>query len=190
MKKLLLLTVTVLFATTSFAQSQEEMAAMQQAWMEFMQPGEVHQLLASYNGKWKAKMTSYMPDGQSMEMEAAVELSMTMDGRYQKGVYEGEMMGMPFRGVGMTGYNNARKMFENIWIDNTGTGITYSEGKWDARTRTVELKGMMTDAVTKSQHPFRQVVTLTDENTQSMTMYATKDGKESKMMDISYTRAD
>lgn len=186
MKKLLLLATTVLLTASTYAQ--DDMEAMQTAWMEYMQPGEVHQLLASYNGEWKADMTMYMPGSEPMKMQSTATFEMVMDGRFQKGTYAGDMMGMPFEGVSTVGYNNARQMFESTWMDNSGTGITYSEGKWDARTRTIEFKGMMTDPMTKTTNPFREVVTLTDENTHKMEMYETKEGKETKTMEINFTR--
>ena len=36
---------------------------------------------------------------------------------------EGEMMGMPVKGIGITGYNNMTQEYESYWIDNLGTGM-------------------------------------------------------------------
>ena len=35
-------------------------------------------------------------------------------------------MGMPFNGLSLEGYDNAKKEFTSIWIDNMGTGTSIS----------------------------------------------------------------
>jgi hypothetical protein len=41
--------------------------------------------------------------------KARAKNEMIMGGRYLMGSYKGEMMGMPFEGYSMTGYDNAAK---------------------------------------------------------------------------------
>lgn len=186
MKKLLLLTVTVLFSASSFAQ--DDMEAMQQAWMDYMMPGEVHEMLSSYSGEWEATVTHYMPGQEPMTQKDMVSIEMILEGRYQQSTHNGNFMGMPFNGISTTGYDKARDVFVNTWVDNMGTGMMYGEGKWDARTRSIEFKGNMTDPMTKKPMPYREVFTMKDENSMNMTMYSTHDGKEIKMMEVVYAR--
>ena len=54
---------------------------------------------------------------------------MVMDGRYLVEEYDGEMMGQPFKGMGLMAYDNSEQRFVSAWIDNMGTGImTISPG--------------------------------------------------------------
>ena len=54
-----------------------------------------------------------------------------MGGRYQEGTYSGDMFGMPFEGRGMVAYDNATEEFVSTWIDNMGTGMMVTKGKYD-----------------------------------------------------------
>lgn len=104
----------------------------QKAWMEYATPGEVHKMIAQSNGKWNATTTSWMaPETEPMVSEGSCDNEMIMDGRYQLSKYKGTMMGMPFEGMGILGYDNAKEEFTNTWIDNMGTGTMTMKGKWN-----------------------------------------------------------
>lgn len=75
-----------------------------------------------------------------------------------------------------------------MWTDNFSTGMMYGEGKWDAKTKSIEIKGSVSDPMTQGQSPYRQVTTFTDENNYKMEMYNMMEGKEYKSMEITYTR--
>lgn len=111
-----------------------------------------------------------------------------MGGRYQRSVHTGEMMGMPFQGEGITGYDNGRKIFFSTWIDNMGTGMMYSEGKYDPVKKQLELKGKSTDPATGKAIDFRQTMKSIDADHQVMEMYMMNKGKEFKSMEIKLTR--
>ncbi len=187
MKPLLLLVALVLSAATLHAQMGE---AEQRAMMEYGTPGEMHKMLARDNGGWQEDITMWMkPGAEPMKMQATVTSEMIMDGRYQHQTHTGEMMGMPFNGVSTTGYDNARKVFVNTWLDNFGTGIMVSEGRWDAKTKSVEYKGKVTDPMAGGkQMPFRQVLYFVDENHQRVEMYQMHEGKEYKSMEMVLTK--
>ena len=56
-------------------------------------------------------------------------------------VHSGNMTGMPFEGMSLMGYDNAKKIFTNTWVDNFGTGTITMEGTWDDKTKSITLKG-------------------------------------------------
>jgi len=53
------------------------------------------------------------------------------------------MMGMPFEGIGINGYDNLKKKFVSTWIDNMGTMIVMSTGTFDPATKTFTYMGEM-----------------------------------------------
>src|SRR5881628_1758500 len=120
----LLLTVTLLALSLHHpaqAQSAEEQAA-QKAWMEYMTPGAIHQMLAKADGGWTYEMTSWMkPDAPPTKSTGNMVNRMILGGRYQESRATGSFMGQPFEGVGTLGYDNAKKVFVNSWVDNMGT---------------------------------------------------------------------
>jgi hypothetical protein len=176
-------------ATAGSAGAEEQKAAMEKAWGEFMTPGDLHKMMASYNGEWKEEITMWMEPGAPPVVSAGSCMNvMVLDGRYQVSVHTNTFQGMPFEGRGLWGYNNATKKFESTWIDNMGTGIMYMEGTWNEKTRTITFKGKSVDIMTGKTTLMRELYKLIDDNNQSIEMYETKDGKETKIMAIKLTR--
>lgn len=167
------------------AQSDQEM----KAWMDYMTPGDVHKMLAKDDGEWNSDITMWMQPGAPPQKYTGKSVNkMILGGRYQQSVHTGNMMGMPFEGISTLGYDNLKKVFMNTWVDNMGTGIMYMEGPWDPATKTVHLKGKMLDPSTGKDCDVRETFKIIDDNTQLMEMFVTKDGKESKTMEIKFTR--
>src|SRR5687767_6936424 len=188
MKKIAQLACAILLACTSlttYAQTQEEM----KAWTDYMTPGDVHKMMAKWDGKWKGDVTMWMQPGAPPTKSTSTTVNkMIMRGRYQEGRHTGNMMGMPFEGVSTVGWDNARKVLVSTWIDNMGTGVMYMEGPWDAASKSATLKGKATDPMTGKEMDIREVFTIVDDNTQKMEMYCTQKGQEFKTMEIVYTR--
>lgn len=174
-----------------FSQSlaQGDQAAAQKAWMDYMTPGSVHQMLAKADGEWNAETTLWMePGAQPVKSTASATNKMILGGRYQETRFKGTMMGQPFEGVGVTGYDNAKKTFVSTWHDNMGTGIMYMEGKWDEATKSINFMGKTVDPMTGKDMNVREVYKMIDDKNQSMEMYMTHEGKEYKSMEIKFTK--
>jgi hypothetical protein len=170
-----------------FAQADQD-AAMK-AWMAYMTPGDIHKMLAKDDGEWNEEVTMWMtPGADPTKSTATVVNKMILGGRYQESKHTGNMMGMPFEGYGLVGYDNAKKVFVSTWIDNMGTGIMFMEGKWDEKTKTIQFKGKSTDPTTGKELPVRETFTLIDPNKQKLEMYMMQDGKEYKSLEIVFTR--
>src|SRR5215204_428147 len=81
-------------------------------WMAYATPGEPHKMLAKSNGTWNGEVTMWMaPDSPAVTSKATMVNKMIMDGRYQVSEAKGNMMGMPFNGMSITGYDNHKKVF-------------------------------------------------------------------------------
>lgn len=157
----------------------------QKAWMNYMTPGEVHQMLAKQDGEWQADITMWMgPDSPAIKNTGVAMNKMILGGRYQESKHKGEFMGMPFEGVSLLGYDNAKKAFVSSWIDNMGTGMMQMEGTWDDKTKTINFKGKMVDPTTGKDTEIRETVIMMDDQSQKMEMFCMKDGKEFKSMEI------
>jgi hypothetical protein len=147
-------------------------------------------MMAKSDGTWTGEVSMWMAPGQEPSKSTSTCVNrMILGGRYQESKHSGNMMGMPFEGVSTTGYDNAKKVFVNTWIDNMGTGIMTMEGPWDEASKSVILKGKSIDPMTGKEMDLREVFTMIDDNTQLMEMYAVgPDGKEFKTMEIKFTR--
>lgn len=159
-----------------------------QNWQAYMTPGDVHKMMASWDGKWVDSMTMWMAPGAPPENYVTEsEIKSIMGGRYSTSTHRGNMMGMDFEGLSTLAWDNQRKLFINTWIDNFGTGISVLEGPWDEASKTITLKGKMLDPSYGDGRmlDYRQVISLIDDNTQRFEMYHVgTDGKETKNMEI------
>lgn len=166
-------------------------ATMMKNWQAYMTPGDMHKMVASWDGNWTCAVTSWMqPGAPPMTNGGTATNKMILGGRYQSSYFKGSFEGMPFEGMGTLGYDNAKKIFISTWVDNMGTGVMKLEGPWDAATKSMELKGIMIDPGTGKEAPVRETFVINDDNTQTMAMYAKgPDGKEFKTMEIVFKRA-
>jgi hypothetical protein len=175
---------------TSGGMSAEE-KAMMDAMAKAATPGPNHQLLASVAGDWAFKSRMWMnPSAPPSESTGTVTYTTLLGGRYVQGSYRGEMMGMPFEGRGLMGFDNVSGQFQSTWVDNMGTSIMLMTGEYDEAAKTLTYKGEMPDIANPAKKvSVRQVVHLVSPDSHVMEWYETRDGKETKTMEISYTRS-
>ena len=167
------------------AQSADDM----KAWQDFMTPGAMHKWLAKFNGTWDVEMTSYMDPSNPQKSKGTGVYSSIMNGLYQVGDFNSTMMGMPFQGHSISGYDNAKKLFISTWVDNFGSGIIYMTGTYDEAAKTLNLKGSQTDPITGKDSYVREEMKITDDNNYQLLMYGPgPDGKEMLFMSGTFKR--
>jgi hypothetical protein len=189
-KYLILLPLVALLTKADAQQGQPDQAAMMKKWMEYMTPGDMHKMLASFNGKWEGEVTMWMdPSAPPTKSKTTATNTMIVGGRYQEATHSGNFGGMPFEGKSIIGYDNIKKVFVSSWVDNMGTGIMVLEGPYDPKTKTITMRGKMTDPMSGTETQVREVFRIVDDKHQVMEMYNTyADGKEMKSMEIKYSR--
>ena len=165
-------------------------ATMMKNWQDYMTPGDVHKMMAKWDGTWNGDVTMWMNPGAPEQKSTSTAVNkMVFNGLYQQSTHTGNMMGMPFNGMSTVAYDIHKKEFMSTWIDNMGSGIMLLKGPWDEATKTITLKGTMTDAGTKADIDVRETFQIIDDNTQEMKMYVMMpDGKEFNTMNIKFTR--
>jgi hypothetical protein len=171
------------------SEKQMDPQAMMEVYQKLATPGEPHKQLASLAGSWTTQTKEWMEPGKPpSESTGSVEMKMLLDGRFLQQEFNGNMMGQPFSGIGITGYDNLRKHYVSNWIDTMGTGIFSMEGTASADGKAITLKGQDAE-LEGGQMTHRAVWKIVDSNTQTFDMYGThKGGKEMKVMEIVYTR--
>lgn len=174
---------------TAGSMSAEE-KAMMEAMVKAATPGPNHQLLASVAGDWTFKSRMWMnPSAPPTESTGTVNYSTLFGGRYVEGQYRGDMMGMAFEGRGLMGYDNVTGQFQATWVDNMGTMIMFMTGTYDPAAKTLTYTGQMDDVMKPgTKVAIREVVRLTSPDAHVMEWYETRNGKETKTMEIAYTR--
>jgi hypothetical protein len=163
--------------------------AMMELWKKMAMPGEPHKLFATLAGSWTTTSKEWMEPGKPpTESTGTAEIKMLLDGRFLYQEYNSQMMGQPFSGIGIDAYDNMTKKYVTAWLDSMGTGIFIMEGTASADGKTITLKGSHPEpGGGKMTH--RAVWKIVDNNNQTFDMYgAHHGGKETKMMEIVYTR--
>lgn len=185
-----MLTVSPALAKEKKHEKPMDQQAMMEVWKKLAQPGEPHKLFASLAGSWTTQTKEWMEPGKPlMESAGTAETKMLLDGRFLYQEYNAQMMGQPFSGIGIDGYDNVTKKYVTAWIDTMGTGIFFMEGTASADGKTITLKGSHPEpGGGKMSH--RAVWKIQDANNQTFEMHGTHGhgGKEMKLLEIVYTR--
>lgn len=162
---------------------EEEMAA----WMASSTPGEHHAMLARAVGSWSAKTSFNMePGAPPMEGEGTMTCEWVLGGRFVKSeMHMDDMMGMPFDGLGYSGYDNLKKEFVGTWMDTFGTGIMMMTG-----THTGEQATMVGTVMTPAGEATMKIVSdWQDDDHFTDTFYdLMPDGSWQKSGHVAYTR--
>lgn len=186
MKKFFITAFVLLFGYNLQAQDQQD---GMKAWMEYMTPGPMHQMMAKMAGDWKTVTTFVDPaSGSEMKSEGAATFELILGGRYMKSVHSGEMMGMPFEGYGIDAYDNGTKEFVSIWVDNMGTGIMMMKGNYDEKSNSLTFTGEGYDPSAGKPMKYRSVSKWINDNKTVFEMFGEMNGQEMKMFTMEYTR--
>jgi hypothetical protein len=157
---------------------------------EALKPGPEHKEMAKWAGKYNVATKYWMdPTGAPMESKGTAEFTSLFEGRYLRQDYKGEMMGMPFTGIGFDGFDRVTNKYCSVWIDSMGTQVTYLEGTSKDGGKTIEYKGKMSDPMANKQVDSRWVHTTKSDDSFVFELYMTQEGKEVKGMELTYTRA-
>ena len=188
-KTFYILSVLMLIVFTGSALKAQDQEMMKK-WMEYSTPSEVHKQMSKIAGNWKYTSKMWMAPGQEpMSSDGSANFETIYGGRYLQAKVSGSMMGMPFEGTALSGYNNATKKYFMTWIDNMGTGLMMLEGTRDAGSGVITFTGSMFDPMSGKNCTIRQVEKMEGDNKMIMEMYSTKEGEtENKDMEIVYTR--
>lgn len=166
-----------------------EQQAMMEAYQKAGAPGAPHQALAAQAGTYDARVKSWHePGGAPVEEPGTAKRSMILDGRVMLEEFSGSMMGAPFTGHGTFGYDNVSGKYWSNWNDSMSTGVMVSGGSCDAQGACTFI-GSWNDPITKGPVTARMTSRWTSPDVQVFEMHGPgPDGKEFKMMEITYTR--
>jgi len=166
-----------------------DMQKIMQIYQKVGTPAEPHKLLAKLEGSWTTRSKGWVePDKPPMESSGTCEQKMILGGRYLQQVYTGDMMGTPYTGISIMGYNNHTKKFESTWVDTMSTGIYKFEGTAGRNGKVITQECRYDDPV-RGPAVWRTKTRIKDDNTVEFEMFLTPRGKkEEKMMEMKIER--
>jgi hypothetical protein len=194
-RRILTTIVLVAFtATLAFAEDPKAKVPARDAEMEAMMkaatPGDAHKKLGSMAGTFTAGVKMWMQPGAPPAGGSGVaENTWALDGRWLEQHFTGNFMGMPFTGVGYTGYDNIKKKYVGSWMDTMTTSMMISSGTAEGDGKSFTFTSTMDDPITGKSSPVKEKLTVVDDDHHTLEMWgAGPDGKMFKTMEIAYTR--
>jgi hypothetical protein len=166
----------------------EEMMAYM---MELGSPNEHHAMLEPMAGKFRGEMIWQMePDSPPTTSTGVMTTEWILGGRFLMSRWEGEFMGDPFEGLGITGYDNAKQCYIGTWMDSMGTQMaSISTGTCDEGGKNFEFTRTMWDPMSQSSLGMREEIRVVDKDHHTFKMWIeTPGGDEFQNATIHYTR--
>ena len=168
---------------TAQASPQDQQKAME-AYAKAAAVTANHDVLKMFTGHWDATATMWMmPGAPPSTSKNTVDGTPMMGGRFVRLDYKGTMMGQPFEGMQITGYDNIKKTYTTFWIDNSSTSFYLLEGPYDPAKKAFVQTGQWADPMGGTT-PVRAVITIVGPNEYLYENYMTlPDGKEFKSLE-------
>jgi hypothetical protein len=171
----------VLHAQTS---EQDQQKAMEE-YMKMGAPNENHDYLKFFVGQWNVTTTAWMqPGAPPVTSQNSAEAELVLGGRFLKMSVKGNMFGQPFEGLQIWGYDNLKKKYTILWIDNTSTSFYLSEATRDPSGKVWTETGLWPDQIAGGTVGVRMVTKIVSPDEYVGETYMTgADGKEFKTME-------
>jgi len=155
-------------------------------------PGKGHELLRRLVGTWDIVGRTWMegPAGPVSESWGVIETRWLIPGLWIQDEVKTEMMGRPFHGFGITGYDNVKRKYVGVWLDGMSTALLAMEGNLDSTGKTLLLFGTASDPVSGEHDKLLGFITRfrdTDHHVFEIRDYSLSP-EGAKTMEIEYTR--
>lgn len=153
-------------------------------------PGGAHKALEPLVGEWNAEVKTWMtPDAPPMVSKATAKSRWIMEGRFVQEEFHGDFMGKPFHGMSLMGYDNTKKKYSTVWVDDMSTTLFTSEGEAGEGGKVFTLEGKSDCPITgEKDKVMKQVFRIVSDDKHVFEMHEPAKGKDSKTMEITYTR--
>jgi hypothetical protein len=159
-------------------------------------PSEHHKRLEVLAGEWQTEWKVWPVSGKPPAdvTKGTATFKWTMEGRFLRGAYTGEMMGArKFEAELLLGYNPLRKQYEVAWVNSFEVSMARYAGQGKLagdRLSTLTLTGKQDNCATgQTDVSCRAVFTFVNKDRIVEELYAPdRDGKEYKAVEVTYSR--
>ena len=171
-------------------QSDEDSEEMRRKVEAAGKPGPGHKALVALVGNWKAEVKCWMEPGGAPDVsQGTAKTSWILNGRFLEEEFQGQMMGKPFRGLSLIGFDNTKQTFNTMWVSDMQTSMFTSEGKGENGNKVITLEGKATCPATgRKDIPMKTVFRVISPDKHVFEMFDGSRGENAKTMEITYTR--
>lgn len=129
-------------------QGAPDMKAMMEKAAKFTKPGAHHKELERFVGKWKTQTRLFMGDQATPGSAGEAEYTWLMPGRWLQGSWTSSMMGMPYQGSSLMGYDNFKQSFVYTQVTSMDTAMNRAEGDMDPSGKALLMYGTLDEYLT------------------------------------------
>ena len=123
------------------------------AWMQL---SPEHEGLASAAGTWRVASRFWMdPNAPPQTGEATAVRTLILGGRVLEEVYTSTIMGLPFEGRALTGYDPVTDRYWGVWSDTMNPGAAVTYGAWDEDSQMLIMEGESPNQMLGRMMPIR-----------------------------------
>jgi hypothetical protein len=170
-----------------------EMVEGMQRWQEACTPGEQHAELAKYIGTWttSTRMLMTIPGAPAAEPETGTAtFAWLIEGRWVSQRLTSTMMGQPYEGFGIMGYDNFKQRTVGCWVDSMSTVLLTFTGRYNPELGVTLEWGPMDEPMTGEHDKLvRYETRWIDDDTFTFAIHDLDLGPEkSRVLEITYSR--
>lgn len=171
---------------SSYAQEKGEKDKMMAEMLKATQPGERHKQLDGLAGSWDVVVRFKYGPGPERQGKASSEAKWILGGRFLQQDYQSESGQVTLQFVG---YDNQKKQFLEVKMDNMDTGVLYTEGTISEDGKVITKVGNRTDPMTGETRRLRTKTTIIDRDHYTVEWFqADGGGQEQKVVTMIHTR--
>jgi hypothetical protein len=186
---MLALAAVVFSALPVLAEDEHDHSAEMAMWAEMLKPTPHHEHLAKMAGDWTIHSKFMMdPSAPPDENDGTAKMTMVGNGLFLQESVQSPMMGQPWSGYGVFGFDKTANKHIGTWYDSFGTSIMMFTGECADNCATVTMTGSYVDPMTKQPTVMKTVSSMTDADHAMNKMYTVVDGKDVFMGEVAYTR--
>ena len=154
-------------------------------------PSVAHEVLRRLEGDWCVEWRPAVEGGAVSELSGGFsEISSVMDGRFIEERFQGVLAGKPFEWRNFIGFNNAVGLYEGVWMDSLGTGMTLTKGRFDKESDTIFFVGSVYNPVSEKSEHTRSKLVFIREDALSLFVKSEEDSKHNRIsLEVRYNRA-
>jgi hypothetical protein len=158
--------LALVVALASLALSQEKGHEQRKEFPRLGQPGPEHERLKALVGTWDLTSTGFGQESQGSAVYKSI-----LGGRFVTEEVKAPFMGQSMEWLGIYGYDQNKKKYTAVWVDNLDTNTESAEGFADASGRVFNFKGEHPDPRSGRMSAYTWRVSLTAADALEIVMF-------------------
>jgi hypothetical protein len=150
-------------------------------------PRAEHKILNLFAGGWKAESLYKDEDMGEFKALGRETSELVCTGKWLVQDLEAEVLGAPYRGHGILGFDPNKRRYVGVWIDDQLDHLSLSEGSWDRDARQLTMYAQTRDRYGKPAAQ-KMVTTFRDDGTRHEEVFIATGGEETSIYETVYER--